>query len=67
MRIKDDLLIENLTSKVNSFLTKNNIQKDIDIIKNIYKSRGFQNISVLAKVEKYSQDRSNIIFEVNEN
>ena len=65
--IKDDLLIENLNSKVNSFLTKKNIKDDIKIIKNIYKSRGFQNISVLAKVEKYSKDRSNIIFEINEN
>ena len=65
--IKDDLIIENLSSKINSFLTKNNIQDDINIIKNIYKSRGFQNISLTAKVEKYSQDRSNLIFEIKEN
>ncbi len=65
--IKDELIIQNLSSKINSFLTKNNIQDDINIIKNIYKSRGFQNISILAKVEKYSQDRSNLIYEIKEN
>ena len=31
--IKDDLIIQNLDSKNNSFLTKNNIQNDIKIIK----------------------------------
>ena len=65
--IKDQLIIQNLSSKINSFLTKNNIQDDINIIKNIYKSRGFQNVSISAKVEKYSQDRSNLIYEIKEN
>ena len=63
--IKDDLLIENLNSKVNS-LTKNNIKDDIKIIKNIYKSEVFKIFLCLPKLRNI-QDRSNIIFEINEN
>ena len=40
--VRDDLIIQNIGSKNNSFLTKNNIKNDIKIIKNIYKSKGFQ-------------------------
>ena len=65
--IQDDILIQNLESKTNYFMTQNNIQDDISIIKNIYKSKGFQNISVIAKVERYSQDRINLIYEIKEN
>ncbi len=65
--IKDEILIQNLKSKANNFLSQNNIQVDISIIKNIYKSKGFQNLSVIAKVERYSQDRINLIYEVKEN
>ena len=64
--VRDDLIIQNLRSKNNSFLTKNNIQNDIKIIKNIYKSKGFQNILVTAKVERFSQDRVNLIYDVQE-
>ena len=65
--VKDDLIIQNLRSKNKSFLTKNNIQNDIKIIKNIYKSKGFKDVSVIAKVEKYSLDRVNLIYKVEEN
>ena len=65
--IKDDLIIQNLRSKNNSFLTKNKIQDDIKTIKNIYKSKGFQDISIISKVEKFSQDRVNLIYEIEEN
>ena len=65
--IKDDLIIQNLSSKNNLFLNNEKIKNDINIIKNIYKSRGFQNISIQAKVEKFSKDRVNLIFEIEEN
>ena len=65
--IRDDLILDNLVSKKDTFLTKNKIKNDINIISNIYKTKGFQNISVSAKVEKYSIDRVNIIYEVDEN
>ena len=40
-------------------MIRNNLQKDIKVIRNIYKSKGFQNVSVIAKIEKFSQDRIN--------
>ena len=64
--IKDELIFQNLLSQDNYFLTKKNIKNDIKIIKNIYKSKGFQNISVVANVERYSTDRINLIYEVTE-
>ena len=65
--IKDDVLIQNLKSKTNYFISQNKIKDDIRIIKNIYKSKGFQDLSVIAKVERYSQDRINLIYEIKEN
>ena len=47
-------------------MTRNNLQKDIKVIRNIYKSKGFQNVSVIAKIEKFSQDRINLIYEIDE-
>ena len=64
--IKDDLIIQNLTSKKNYFLIKDYVENDINAIKNIYKSKGFQNILVTAKVEKFSKDRTNLIYEIKE-
>ena len=64
--IKENLIIENLISKNNYTLTKDNVDSDIKIIKNIYKSKGFQNILVTAKVERFSQDRVNLIYDVQE-
>ena len=64
--IKDELIIENLNSKQNYFLQKNNIQNDIQLIKDIYKTKGFQNVQVTAKVEKYSSDRVNLIYDIKE-
>ena len=64
--IKDDLIIQNLTSKKNYFLIKDYVENDIKAIKNIYKSKGFQNILVTAKVEKFSKDRTNLIYEIKE-
>ena len=65
--IKDDLIKTNLISRNNYFLNKTNIIKDINIIKTLYKSKGFQNISISSKVERYSKDRVNLIYEIIEN
>ena len=64
--IKENLIIENLISKKNYTLTKDNVESDIKIIKNIYKSKGFQNILVTAKVERFSKDRVNLIYDIQE-
>ena len=64
--IKENLIVENLISKKNFFLVKDNVENDIKIIKNIYKSKGFQNILVSAKIERFSKDRVNLIYEIQE-
>ena len=66
IRIKDDFILENLTIKKNSFIIKDSINNNINLIKNIYKSKGFNNVSVVASTEKFSEDRVNLIFNVNE-
>ncbi len=65
--IEDELIIENLVSKNNLFSTKNNIKNDISIIKSIYKSKGFKNINVVAKIERYAEGRVNLIYDIKEN
>ncbi len=65
--IKDEIIIQNLSSKKNLFFTDNKIKEDLKIIKNIYKSKGFQNISVIAKIERFSEERINLIYDVKEN
>ena len=65
--IKDDLIKPNLISQNNFFLNKKDLKKDINIIKTLYKSKGFQNISIISRVERYSQDRVNLIYEIIEN
>ena len=65
--IKDELILQNIKSRNNSLLSRNNIKNDIKLIKNIYKSKGFLNVTVIAKIEKYSQDRVNLIYKIDEN
>ena len=64
--IDDEIIIKNLSSKQNSFLSKNNIQEDLSLIQTIYKTKGFQDTTVIVKVERFSQDRINLIYEINE-
>ena len=66
VQIKDELIIENLSIKKNTFLNKDKINKDIDLIKNIYFSKGFNNVNVVVSSEKFSKDRVNLIYNINE-
>ncbi len=66
VRIKDELIIENLAVKKNTFLNKDKINNDIDLIKNIYFSKGFNNVNVVVSSEKFSKDRVNLIYNINE-
>ena len=66
VRINDDLIIENLSVKKNTFINKDNINNDIDLIKNIYFSKGFNNVNITVASEKFSKDRVNLIFNINE-
>lgn len=66
IRIKDEQIFNYITSKSNNFLSNNDIQKDINLIKNLYTSQGFYDVSVTASTEKYSNDRVNLIIDINE-
>lgn len=64
--IDDDTIIFNLSSKKNSLLTKNKVANDLDLINKIYKTKGFENVSTVSKVEKFSNDRVNLIYQIYE-
>ncbi len=65
-RINDQIISENINLKKNGFLNRNFISDDINLIKNIYKIKGFNNINISVSTEKYSEDRVNLIFDINE-
>ena len=64
--INDNALSSVINSKKNDFLSKKLIAEDISLIGKIYNSRGFNNVSVIAKIEKYSEDRVNLIYDIYE-
>ena len=66
IRLDDNQILPNLFSKNNFFLDKNKVLNDVSLIKNYYFSLGFNDISISTITEKYSDDRINLIFEINE-
>lgn len=64
--INDNDILPILFSKKNSLLNKNNISNDIDILKNLYASKGFNQISIFTVTEQFSEDRVNLIFDITE-
>ena len=64
--IDDDILNQVINSKTNNFLSKNIISQDISLINSIYKSRGFNNVSTVAKIERYTADKVNLIYDIYE-
>ena len=66
VRLKDNLILNNLSQKVNFYLNSNKIINDINIIKDIYASSGHLNTYVNTYTEKYSDNRVNLVYEINE-
>ena len=64
--IKDELLFEIIETKKNDLISKSQISKDIKSINAVYKSKGFNEILTIAKLEAFSSDRVNLIYEINE-
>ena len=64
--IKDDDIIDKLSSKSDFLFNKNDIKKDINLIKEIYLSSGYYDISVSSSFESYSNDKLNLIFNIYE-
>lgn len=64
--INDENILSNINSKNNTLLNKDTISSDINIIKNLLSAEGFNQTSIVVSTEKYSEDRVNLIFEINE-
>ena len=66
IQINDVDIVNNLFSKTNTFLNLYNIERDINIIKSLYSSIGYDNSFVDLKTEKFSSNRINLIYQINE-
>ena len=66
IQINDNDLINNLISKKNNFINKNNLKEDINLIRKLYLSIGYNNVSVTSAYEKYSNNKLNLIFDIYE-
>ena len=66
-RIEEEIIIKNISMKKNGFINKNQINDDIDLIKSIYRVKGFNNATVTVSTEKFSSDKVNLIFYIKEN
>ena len=66
IQIKDNDLINNLISKKNNFINKNHLKEDINLIRKLYLSIGYNNVSVTNSYEKYSDNKVNLIFDIYE-
>ena len=64
--IEDDVIISQLKSKESTFLNKEFIKSDIDRIRKLYSFKGFSNALITSSVEKYSENRVNLILSINE-
>ena len=64
--IYSDDIITKLSSKTDFLFNKNDIKKDTNLIKEIYLSSGYYDISVSSSFEKYSDDKINLIFNIYE-
>ena len=65
LKMKDDLLSNQIRSKSNNLLTKDLIKNDINIIRRLYNSQGFSDVSVEAVTEKIN-NKLNLIFQIQE-
>ena len=62
----DNQILDNLKSKNKTLFSKNTVNEDIDIITSIYSTKGFNEVTVVARLEKFSNDRLNLIYDINE-
>ena len=67
IRIDDEILKNSISSKENSFLDKDTITNDINIIRSFYSSQGYYNSSVNVVVENINSNKKNLIFQIFEN
>jgi len=66
IKINDEVITSSIVSKPNFFLRNKDLINDIKIIKTIYSSLGYESSSINISTENYSEDRVNLIFNINE-
>jgi len=66
LRLKDELLKSSLSIQNGSIFKKSLLENDIDNLKLIYASKGFNNAIINVTTELFSQNKINIIFQVTE-
>ena len=66
IRIQDEIILSVLNSKKDFLLSKSKILNDISTIENLYKSKGLLDTIVTVSTEKYSNDRVNLIINIQE-
>ena len=66
INIKDQILKELITSKKNDFISKDKISSDLNLIRNLYTSKGYVLNSYSVTTELYSEDKVNLIFTIQE-
>ncbi len=66
IRVKDSDILEIINSKISFYLNKEDLTDDISMIRGLYNSMGYIDASVNVKKEQYSENRINLIFEINE-
>ena len=64
--IKDDAIFNIISSKKEKLLSKNIIIADESLIRRIYLSEGYNDISITTSVEIFSENRVNLIFDIKE-
>lgn len=66
VRIKNEFILSSIRSKTNRLLNNNDILDDIETIRNLYKSIGFDQTSIVTSSEYFSADKINLIFDIHE-
>lgn len=64
--LKDDQILSLINSKPNNLISKEKVINDEILIRQVYASRGFDDISISSTIESFSNDKINLLFEINE-
>jgi outer membrane protein insertion porin family len=64
--IQDDDILNNISLSKGKLFNKDTIYRDSQLIKNIYLSQGFFDANLDIKIEKFSEDKINLIIEIKE-
>ena len=64
--IKDENILQLISSKSDDLLNKNKLLNDQNMIRNFYEYNGYANTNIITTTEMHSDDRINIIFNIDE-